>query len=169
MSSILGKNAGKAPDEDNKGDASETETNLGQNENGVQPEIDEAALAQAQARRARSQEALARLSDRLPPSEEELEEANANGDSAPEPIAAFKHRAVRHFKVGPFEFRNHILYITEESALEEFLNAYEGLPLRDKNEIVKYDWEAAAKIESPVNAARGSLSTGQIKDSKRIQ
>ena len=138
MSSILEKNAGKSPDEDNKGGKPETETNLDQNEseNGGQPAVDEAALAQAQARRARSQEALARLSDRLPPSEEELEEQNANGDGAPEPIAAFKHRAVRHFKVGPFEFRNHILYITEESALEEFLDAYEGLPLRDKNEIL---------------------------------
>ena len=90
--------------------------------------------------------------------------------SVPQIVAAYKHKAVRHFKVGPFEFQNHILYLTSEDAHEEFLDAWGGLQPRDQNEIVQYDWEAAARVEQPVNrsAARGSMSTRDIKDAKTI-
>lgn len=108
------------------------------------------------------------LRDLMPPTEEELIERESAGIDAPEPIAAFKHRQVRHFKVGDFEFKNHVLYITTQAGLEGFLKAYDGLPARDKNEIVQYNWRAAASIETPVNVARGSMSTGAIKDPKRI-
>lgn len=84
-------------------------------------------------------------------------------------IAAYKHRDVRHFKVGPFEFQNHLLYIDSEDAHEAFLDIYDGLPPRDQNAIVEYDWQAAQRVEQPVRAARGPMSTRDIKDGKVIR
>lgn len=85
------------------------------------------------------------------------------------PIAAYKHRAVRHFKVGPFEFRNHILELYSEDQHNAFLYLYNGLEPRDQAEIVEYDFEAAARVERPVNVARGSLGTDSIKDPKVVK
>ena len=85
------------------------------------------------------------------------------------PVAAYKHREVNHFKVGPFEFRRHILEIMTDEAHDAFLQLYQGLSPRDQNAIVEYDIEAAARVEKPVQVARGSLGTGDIKDPKLIQ
>lgn len=85
------------------------------------------------------------------------------------PVAAYKHREVNHFKVGPFEFRRHILEIMTDEAHDAFLQLYQGLSPRDQNAIVEYDIEAAARVEKPVQVARGSLGTDNIKDPKLIQ
>lgn len=95
-----------------------------------------------------------------------------NQDASPEelkPVAAYKHREVNHFKVGPFEFRRHILEIMTDEAHDAFLQLYQGLSPRDQNAIVEYDIEAAARVEKPVQVTRGSLGTDNIKDPKLIQ
>ena len=106
----------------------------------------------------------------LPMSEEEAI-ARESGEIVVDanPFAAYKHRAVRHFKVGDFEFKNHILYLMSEEANERFLDVFEQLPERDRNEIVVYDFEAAKRVETPVAVSRGSMSTGQLKDPKVVQ
>lgn len=177
MANILGNGTNKAnPDEDNKGEAQKNDGPTGQgggttidsNTAGIEGEGAGGGYEDSST----TSSVLDKYRDLLPPTEEELE-ARLNGDGEyatgiPEPIAAFKHRAVRHFKVGPYEFKNHILYLHEEKSLAGFLEAYRGLPERDRNEIVQYDWRAAAQVETPVNVARGGLSTSRIKDSKRI-
>lgn len=85
------------------------------------------------------------------------------------PVAAYKHREVNHFKVGDFEFRRHILEIYSEEAHRQFLRLFQGLSPRDQASIVEYDFEAAARVERPVQVSRGALSTGDIKDPKLIQ
>ena len=85
------------------------------------------------------------------------------------PVAAYKHREVNHFKVGDFEFRRHILELYSNEAHDLFLKLYQGLTPRDQNAIVEYDFEAAARVEQPVQVTRGSLSTGDIKDPKLIR
>lgn len=85
------------------------------------------------------------------------------------PVAAYKHREVNHFKIGDFEFRRHILELYSNEAHDLFLKLYQGLTPRDQNAIVEYDFEAAARVEQPVQVTRGSLSTGDIKDPKVIR
>lgn len=111
-----------------------------------------------------------RSSTRLMPRTEEEALREEQGEAPViQPVAAYKHRSVRHFKVGPFEFLNHILFIYTEQKHDEFLDLFEGLELRDQNAIVQYDWVAAERVEQPVNVARGSLSTREIKDSKIVK
>lgn len=93
----------------------------------------------------------------------------AGGEVKPTIVAAYKHLSVRHFKVGPFEFQNHILYITDEASNEAFLDIVDELPPIDQNNIVKYDWEAAERLAAPAKAARGSMSTRDIKDAKTVR
>lgn len=160
--------------------AYEADPNLGQGAGEVgtagDAEAEQAALEAAQTAEARriADENRAAVAERrkqrrfTPPTEEELSNESQSVQE-PEIVAAYKHTSVRHFKVGPFEFQNHILYITSDEANEEFLDAYDGLPDRDRNAIVQYDWKAAARVEQPVNrASRGSMSTRDIKDSKVI-
>lgn len=92
-------------------------------------------------------------------------------DDTPIPVGAYKHRSVRHFKVGHFEFKNHVLLIYTEQANEAFLDLYDGLEPRDQNAIVAYDYEAEAKLNNaqPLMVSRGGLSTRDIKDAKTIQ
>lgn len=106
---------------------------------------------------------------RIRPMTEAEYDEYAGIEQEPEIFAAYKHRAVRHFKVGPFEFHNNILYVTTEAQNEAFLDAWEGLPARDQNDIVVYDWKAAQRVEQPVRATRSALATRDIKDAKTIR
>lgn len=101
---------------------------------------------------------------------EAVKEESGEGDvEVAKPVAAYKHRQVRHFKVGNFEFKNHLLYIYTDKANDEFLNYYDALEPRDQNAIVQYDWEAAERVEQPVAASRGAMSTSSIKDAKAVR
>lgn len=92
-------------------------------------------------------------------------------DSAPKtPIAAFRHKTVRLFQVGPHTFYDHVLYIYSDEELESFANLFKTLSGVDKTNIVAYDWEAAARIESDAGQAiRGMLTTRGIKDPKTVR
>lgn len=87
-----------------------------------------------------------------------------------QPIAAFKHHAVKRFQVGKHTFQNHILQLFNEADLVDFLQCWEGLQGPDKVNITQYDWEAAARVNRPVSdlIARGSQSTKNIKDPKQV-
>lgn len=81
----------------------------------------------------------------------------------------YKHKTINHFKVGRFEFRNHILIIEEESqeALEEskaeFERLYDGLMQIDKNNIVRLkSVQNETRIESRVT--RGIVGTNHVVD-----
>lgn len=87
-----------------------------------------------------------------------------------EPIAAFKHHNVKRFNVGKHTFQNHILQIFTESDLVDFLTCWEGLQGPDKVNITQYDWQAAARVNTPVSdlISRGSMATKNIKDPKQV-
>lgn len=89
------------------------------------------------------------------------------------PIAVFKHKKIRQFKVGEHHFLNHLLYVYDEATLVSFLQAFAGLLPQDKLNIVKLNLAAMASLESPVDTASraiiGAISTKQIKDPKSVQ
>lgn len=132
--------------------------------NGITAEAEAETRAQADAVRAE----IAKNRTRKTPRTEEEAVSAESMPLEPTIVAAYKHRHVRHFKVGDFEFHNHILYLASDESHEKFLDVYDGLPERDQNAIVQYDWNAAARVEQPVRSARGSMSTRDIKDSKVI-
>lgn len=94
-------------------------------------------------------------------------EAAGSGDSAVnKPFAAYRHRNVRRFSVGRFDFVNHLLFVYSEAENEEFLDLWETLESRDHHAIVKYDFEAAANVETAV--VRGGVNSSDAKDGKVI-
>lgn len=100
---------------------------------------------------------------------EELPEIGFEGYSdAAKPFSAYKHRTVKHYKVGPFEFQNHILVLFNKDSDNAFRRLFAGLPPMDQSQIVKYDIEASLRVEQPVMVERGALSTSGIKDPKTI-
>lgn len=106
------------------------------------------------------------------PRSEEQARAEDSGEIQAEvikPVGAYKHRSVRHFVVGGFEFKNNVLLIYTAEANERFLDLYDQLEERDKNAIVEYDWEAAQRVEQPVMVARGAMASSRIKDAKVIK
>lgn len=118
-----------------------------------------------------TQEAPISSTRRGPRSEEQARAEDAGEVEAEviEPVGAYKHRSVRHFVVGGFEFKNNILLIYTAEANERFLDLYDQLEARDKNAIVEYDWKAAQRVEQPVMVARGAMATSRIKDSKVVK
>jgi hypothetical protein len=101
----------------------------------------------------------------------DLREDGAEPDESPkEPIAAFRHKQVRLFQVGQFVFYDSILYIYTMEELELFAELYKTLGGQDKVNIVAYNWQAAAAVESDASSAiRGMLTSRSIKDPKSIK
>lgn len=87
------------------------------------------------------------------------------------PIACFKHRRVRRFQVGEFEFQDHFLYIYSEEEGRRFMEAWKGLMPIDKNNIVAFNWKAAQDLERPLEsrALREGVTTYNIKDPKVVK
>jgi hypothetical protein len=107
----------------------------------------------------------------MPITEAEAEKRLAEGyvEAEVTPLVVYKHRTVRHFKVGEFEFVNHLLYLYSEEANENFLDSYANLLPRDQHDIVVYDHLAASRVETAVtNTVRGSIGTGSLRDPKAI-
>jgi len=67
-------------------------------------------------------------------------------------MATFKHKTIRRFRVGEFEFKNYILAIPENQPekIEQFKKLFRGMPPRDRNGIVEINEEALAALERPV-------------------
>lgn len=95
-----------------------------------------------------------------------LEAAGPGESDSNKPFAAYRHRNVRRFSVGRFDFVNHLLYVYSEAENEEFLDLWETLESRDHHAIVKYDFEAAANVETAV--VRGGVNSSDAKDGKVI-
>lgn len=67
-------------------------------------------------------------------------------------MATYKHKTIRRFRVGEFEFKNHILNIPEDKPekIAKFEELFQKLPARDKNGITQIDEAALAALERPV-------------------
>lgn len=88
----------------------------------------------------------------------------------------FRHKQVRRFKVGKFEFNNFTLRLGTEKDREEFLEIVQSLPARDSNQIVEVNEAAAAAAETSVVQAQrvvhGAMGSEHIlteKDKARLQ
>jgi hypothetical protein len=91
-----------------------------------------------------------------------------------EPVVVYKHRLIRNFQVGRFHFVNHLMPIHSAEENDEWLECFDGLMDVDKNNIVEYNYKAAAKLEQPVSnlssrSIRGALSTKGIPDQKIVK
>lgn len=105
------------------------------------------------------------------PMDEDADDRNLDENGFEKPLAAFKHKTVRRFQVGRHLFHNHILTIFNQEDLDDFLACWRDLTPVDKVNIVKYNWQAAAAVETPIidsTAQRGATQTRNIKDPKKI-
>lgn len=79
--------------------------------------------------------------------------------------STFRHKTIKHFKIGKFVFKNHLLSISDSApageTVEDFLNLLESASPRTQNAIVQLDTEALAKLE------RSALSGRQAKRTLR--
>lgn len=99
---------------------------------------------------------------------ESAEEIAIPAEEVRTPIACYKNKAYRRFQMGPFDFKNHLLYIYSEAENEAFLTMHRELPPIERNAIVAYNFKALSNLERPVNstAVRGITSSTNIKDPK---
>jgi len=77
----------------------------------------------------------------------------------------YRHRTIRRFKIGKFEFKEHLLVINNEADDELFHEHLKGDP-RSARDIVELNPEAMAAMEKSVDLApkviRGAQDSGQI-------
>lgn len=90
------------------------------------------------------------------------------------PAKTYRHKTIRRFRVGKFEFKNHKLVIESEEDQKAFEEMIAGLPPIDSQPIVIVNAEAAAAAEKPLVSpvVRGAMSADDIltaKDKERIQ
>lgn len=82
----------------------------------------------------------------------------------------FKHRRIRNFKVGEFEFKNFVIAVGR-SKLPEFLEAVKGTRPIDRNNIVHIkqieNEQTLDKFQDRV--MRGAASTAQIPDPTKFE
>ncbi len=93
---------------------------------------------------------------------------------APEVNVLFRHKEIRRYRVGGFEFKNYELRIRDAAKLAEFRHILEGQPRIETIHIVEINEEAAALAERPAvgsGVVRGSMSSDDIltaKDRERL-
>lgn len=81
-------------------------------------------------------------------------------------MATFRHKTIRRFRIGGFEFKNFLLVIKDEKEADKFRKLMQDAPRRDSNSIVELDEQALANLERPVGGPRvlrGSSDTGKVK------
>lgn len=89
----------------------------------------------------------------------------------------FKHKTIRRFRVGEFEFEDFILNVESDEKAEEFIKIVKTLPRRDALQIVEVNESAAADAEKSVvdsqdTIVRGAQTAADIlteDDKKRLQ
>lgn len=80
-------------------------------------------------------------------------------------MATFRHKTIRRFKVGKFEFKNNLLSIPDdnESDIELFHKFVSELPRREQVNIVEVNEAALKALEKPMTlGVRGAASTSDI-------
>ena len=77
-------------------------------------------------------------------------------------MATYRHKTIRRFRVGEFEFKNGLLVIKDEKKNESFRRLWTDMPRRDQLGIVEIDEEALARLEKPMarRVIRGVGDTG---------
>lgn len=64
----------------------------------------------------------------------------------------YKHKAIRHYTVGRFEFKNFICRV-EDSDVAEFEALVQRLPPMRARQIVIFDEDAAARVEQHIGSS----------------
>lgn len=96
-------------------------------------------------------------------------EQSGAADGAEKPEAGqqtwlYKHKTIRRWKTGEFEFKDFHLRIDDAEANERFVKTLEALPRIDTSDIVLVNEAAASSTESRV--VRGPLQAGDILTAK---
>lgn len=65
-------------------------------------------------------------------------------------MATYRHKSIKRFRVGRFEFKNAFLVTLGEEDDEEFKSLVEKLPARDQNQIVQVNEESLRNSETPM-------------------
>ncbi len=74
-----------------------------------------------------------------------------------------RHRRIRNFKIGKFQFKNHLLKIRSEEEEKEFSELIAKAPRLTQNSIVEINEEAMSSLEKPFQpAVRGAQPTSEI-------
>lgn len=84
---------------------------------------------------------------------------------ATEFVKTYRHRTIRRFKIGKFEFKEHLLVIKNQADDELFKEHLRGDP-RSARDIVELNPEALASMEKAIDVApkviRGAQGSDQI-------
>lgn len=83
----------------------------------------------------------------------------------------YRHRTIRNWSIGDFEFNNHILVCHGADERDRFVALLARAPEVDRNQIVEWNPEVLKDLEKPVDytrssTIRGAQSTGSITDPK---
>lgn len=81
-------------------------------------------------------------------------------------MPTFKHKLSRRFKIGRFEFKNHILSLQNDDDIEEFMRlvTHPKFPNRERTQIIEINEEAVRTLEKPLSlTVRGAQQTTDIK------
>lgn len=85
---------------------------------------------------------------------------------APEINRLFKHKTIRRFRFGDFEFKNYHIRFTKQAEVDRFLKELATLPRIETVDIVEINEEAASMAERQViggpTAIRGAMSSEDI-------
>jgi len=80
----------------------------------------------------------------------------------------YRNTAIRRYRIGRFEFNNHLLRIRDDE-VEEFTALYSQLPAIMTQNIVEIDEDAAAALVRPVQAQRGSVGAADLPSQQLIR
>jgi hypothetical protein len=71
------------------------------------------------------------------------------------PTFTFKHRKIKNYRVGKFEFKNHLLVVRSEAERVEFIDIVSKFSRRISQDITELNEEAMRRLESdPFTQAR---------------
>lgn len=83
----------------------------------------------------------------------------------------YRHKTIRNFSIGQFEFQNHVLVVTGMRANEMFKKLLASTPPAERNNIVVWHPEVLSQLEKPIDyrpsgVVRGAQSVSTIQDPK---
>jgi len=80
----------------------------------------------------------------------------------------YRNLTMRRFRIGPFEFSNHLAHVSEEDNAM-FLQLVAQLPNRVLVNIVEVNEEAAAKLTRPVQITRGASGADGLQETSEAR
>lgn len=90
-------------------------------------------------------------------------------DKVPEGGWLYRHKTIRRWRSGEFEFKNHELRLTKKEENDRFIELLNDLPQAETIDIVRVNEQAVAASESSVvRGAHGADDILTAKDAQRI-